>query len=162
MAKNIIKEIIIMLLLCLAIILILGVILYEYVPSNKILPEEVSYVTPQNIKEELKNSDSIEEDKVILTYEIDESDLTNYQKIKDYKPGKVNPFSTYEEKTEENQTQNGQNTTNNNSGSTNSDNSSSTGGSTQNSVQNTNTSTEGTYNIIFIKCTYKYMKIYNF
>ena len=145
MAKNIIKEIIIMLLLCLAIILILGVILYEYVPSNKILPEEVSYVTPQNIKEELKNSDSIEEDKVILTYEIDESDLTNYQKIKDYKPGKVNPFSTYEEKTEENQTQNGQNTTNNNSGSTNSDNSSSTGGSTQNSVQNTNTSTEGSY-----------------
>ena len=144
MAKNIIKEIIIMLLLCLAIILILGVILYEYVPSNKILPEEVSYVTPQNIKEELKNSDSIEEDKVILTYEIDESDLTNYQKIKDYKPGKVDPFSTCEEKTEENQTQNGQNTTNNNSGSTNSDNSSSTGGSTQNSVQNTNTSTEGT------------------
>lgn len=145
MAKNIIKEIIIMLLLCLAIILILGVILYEYVPSNKILPEEVSYVTPQNIKEELKSTDSIEEDKVILTYEIDESDLTNYQKIKDYKPGKVNPFSTYEEKTEENQTQNGQNTTNNNSGSTNSNNSSSTGGSTQNSVQNTNTSTEGSY-----------------
>jgi hypothetical protein len=145
MAKNIIKEIIIMLLLCLAIILILGVILYEYVPSNKILPEEISYVTPQNIKEELKNSDSIEEDKVILTYEIDESDLTNYQKIKDYKPGKVNPFSTYEEKTEENQTQNGQNTTNNNSGSTNSNNSSSNGGSTQNSTQNTNTSSEGTY-----------------
>ena len=145
MAKNIIKEIIIMLHLCLAIILILGVILYEYVPSNKILPEEVSYVTPQNIKEELKSTDSIEEDKVILTYEIDESDLTNYQKIKDYKPGKVNPFSTYEEKTEENQSQNGQNTTNNNSGSTNSNNSSSNGGSTQNSVQNTNTSSEGTY-----------------
>lgn len=145
MAKNIIKEIIIMLLLCLAIILILGVILYEYVPSNKILPEEVSYVTPQNIKEELNSSNSVEEDKVILTYEIDESDLANYQRIKDYKPGKVNPFSTYEEKTEENQSQNGQNTTNNNSGSTNSDNSSSNGGSTQNSVQNSNTSSEGTY-----------------
>lgn len=145
MAKNIIKEIIIMLLLCLAIILILGVILYEYVPSNKILPEEVSYVTPQNIKEELNSSNSVEEDKVILTYEIDESDLANYQRIKDYKPGKVNPFSTYEEKTEENQSQNGQYTTNNNSGSTNSDNSSSTGGNTQNSVQNSNTSSEGTY-----------------
>lgn len=145
MAKNIIKEIIIMLLLCLAIILILGVILYEYVPSNKILPEEVSYVTPQNIKEELNSSNSVEEDKVILTYEIDESDLANYQRIKDYKPGKVNPFSTCEEKTEENQSQNGQNTTNNNSGSTNSDNSSSTGGNTQNSVQNSNTSSEGTY-----------------
>lgn len=147
MAKNIIKEIIIMLLLCLAIILILGVILYEYVPANKILPEEISYVTPQNIKEELKNSDNVEEDKVILTYEIDETDLANYQKIKDYKPGKTNPFSTYEEKTEENQ--NGQNTTNNNSGSNNSNsssssnNNSSNGGSTQNSAQNT--SSEGTY-----------------
>ena len=51
MAKKIIKEIIIMLLLCLAIILILGVLLYEYVPSNKIIPEEVSYTTPQNIQE---------------------------------------------------------------------------------------------------------------
>ena len=50
MAKNIIKEIIIMLLLCLAIILVLGVLLYEYVPSNKIIPDEVSYTTPENIK----------------------------------------------------------------------------------------------------------------
>ena len=96
-------------------------------------------------KEDLNSSNSVEEDKVILTYEIDESDLANYQRIKDYKPGKVNPFSTYEEKTEENQSQIGQNTTNNNSGSTNSDNSSSTGGNTQNSVQNSNTSSEGTY-----------------
>ena len=49
MAKTIIKEIIIMLLLCLAIILVLGVLLYEYVPSNKLIPEEVSYTTPQDI-----------------------------------------------------------------------------------------------------------------
>ena len=47
MAKDIIKEIIIVLLLTLAIILILGVLLYEYVPANKIIPEKVSYTTPE-------------------------------------------------------------------------------------------------------------------
>ena len=39
MKKNVIKEIIIVLLLALAIILILGVLLYEFVPANKIIPE---------------------------------------------------------------------------------------------------------------------------
>ena len=50
MAKNIIKEIIIFLLLTLAIILILGVLLYKYVPSNKIIPETISYTTSENVK----------------------------------------------------------------------------------------------------------------
>ena len=53
--KNIIKEIIIVLLLILAIILILGILLYEYVPNNKIIPQQVSYTTPENVKEELSN-----------------------------------------------------------------------------------------------------------
>ncbi len=35
MAKSIIKELIIVLLLCLAIILVLGILLYEYVPVSK-------------------------------------------------------------------------------------------------------------------------------
>ena len=39
MAKKIIKEMIIILLLCLAIILILGLLLYDYVPTGKIIPE---------------------------------------------------------------------------------------------------------------------------
>ena len=39
MAKNVIKEIIIILLLALAIILILGVLLYRYTAYNKVLPE---------------------------------------------------------------------------------------------------------------------------
>lgn len=142
MAKNIIKEIIIMLLLCLAIILILGVLLYEYVPSNKILPEEVSYVTPQNVKEELKTTEGVEEDKVILTYEIDETDLANYQRVKDYKPGKTNPFSTYEEPKVENQEQNGQNTTNNNG--VNNGNSTSENTTSVTTQNNSNTSSNNT------------------
>lgn len=113
MAKNVIREIIIILLLCLAIILILGVLLYEYVPSNKMLPEKLSYVTPQNVKEELQSSDGVNEDGIILTYELEQSDLNNYQRIKNYKPGKTNPFSSYETQTQT-QNQSGGNTTTNN------------------------------------------------
>ena len=39
MAKTVLKEIIIILLLCLAIILILGILLYDYVPIAKVIPE---------------------------------------------------------------------------------------------------------------------------
>lgn len=48
--QNIIKEIIIVLLLILSIILILGIVLYEYIPNNKIIPQQVSYTTPENVK----------------------------------------------------------------------------------------------------------------
>lgn len=97
MAKKVIKEIIIMLLLILAIILILGVLLYEYVPSNKIIPDEVSYTTPEAVKEELSKSENVDNDEVILTYSVDSTDLNNYERINTYVPGKPNPFSPYNE-----------------------------------------------------------------
>ena len=97
MAKKVIKEIIIMLLLCLAIILILGVLLYEYVPSNKIIPDEVAYTTPEAVQEELSKSENVDNDEVILTYSVDSTDLDNYERINTYVPGKPNPFSPYNE-----------------------------------------------------------------
>ena len=51
MVKSIIKEIIIMLLLCVAILLILGVLFYDYIPSNKVVPCKIAYSTPENIQE---------------------------------------------------------------------------------------------------------------
>ena len=69
MAKNIIKEIIIVLLLAIAIILILGVLLYEYVPANKIIPEKVSYTTPENVKQELQIDPSVDDTQVVVTYQ---------------------------------------------------------------------------------------------
>ena len=107
MAKKFIKEMMIMLLICLAIILILGVLLYEYVPSNKIIPEEVSYTTPTAVQEELSKGENVENDEIILTYSVDSTDLDNYERINTYVPGKPNPFSPYSETTEENTIQNG-------------------------------------------------------
>ena len=117
MAKTIIKEIIIVLLLCLAIILLLGILLYEYVPMAKTIPNPVSYTTPENVKQELADSSSIDDSQIIRTYEVDSTDLNNYKRIQDYKPGKANPFSSYDP-TADNTTNstNGTNTTNATSG----------------------------------------------
>ena len=65
MAKIFIKEMIIMLLICLASILILGVLLYEYVPSNKMIPDAVSYTTPEKVQLELNKGKDVENDEII-------------------------------------------------------------------------------------------------
>ena len=136
MAKKVIKEIIIMLLLCLAIILILGVLLYEYVPSNKIIPDEVSYTTPTAVQEELSKSEDVESDEVILTYSVDSTDLDNYERINTYVPGKPNPFSPYETSGEDTD-QSGSSTGSGNSGTSTSTDTNNSGSS------NTSTSTGG-------------------
>ncbi len=135
MAKNVIKEMIIILLLCLAIILVLGLLLYEYVPTGKIIPEEVSYTTPSEIKEEINKGENVEDEQVILTYSVDSTDLRNYERINTYVPGKTNPFSSYDtSSTQGNNTTNGsQNNGNGSSSNTNSGN------------NNSNSSTGGTY-----------------
>ena len=141
MAKKVIKEIIIMLLLCLAIILILGVLLYEYVPSNKIIPEEVSYTTPADVQEELNKSENLENEQVILTYSIDATDLNNYERINSYVPGKTNPFSSYDTSStsgEENNS-NGSTSGSNSNANSSSSSSSNNSGSSSNSTDDTNT-----------------------
>ena len=145
MAKNIIKEIIIVLLLCLAIILILGVLLYEYVPTNKVIPEKVSYVTPEKVKEELNKADSAN---IITTYEynVEASDLNNYKRVSDYVPGKQNPFSSYN--AGQTQTTGGENTSTGSSSTTtgNSSNSANNNSNSNTSAgTNTNASSEGSY-----------------
>lgn len=101
MAKIVIREMMIILLICLANILILGVLLYKYVPSNKIIPETVSYTTPETVQEELSKSENVENDEIILTYSVNSTDLDNYERINTYVPGKPNPFSPYDETVEE-------------------------------------------------------------
>lgn len=128
MAKTIIKELIIILLLCLAIILVLGVLLYEYAPMSKTIPNPVSYTTPEEVQQELVATSEVDENKVIMTYEIDSSDLNNYARIQNYKPGKANPFAAYGSDTTSGNTTGNNNTT---TGTTNNSNSSQTGSSNE-------------------------------
>lgn len=117
MAKSIIKEIIIALLLCLAIILVLGILLYEYTPMTKTIPNEVAYKTPEDVKEELLSSSDVDDSQIVMTYEITASDLKNYTRVQNYKPGKANPFSSYETTEGNGSSTGGTNTSNNNSSS---------------------------------------------
>lgn len=95
MFKTVIKEIIIVLLLIIAIVLILGVFLYDYIPTNKIIPKVEQYQVPENIKSELQENINANETQTIITYEIDQGDLKIYEKGKEYRKGKANPFEQY-------------------------------------------------------------------
>lgn len=94
MAKSIIKEIIIILLLVIAIILALGVLFYDYIPTREVVPVPEAYTVPDTIKEELATEVSDFDNTPVANYEITESDLDLYEKTKSYDAGKVNPFSS--------------------------------------------------------------------
>lgn len=130
MAKNIIKEMIIFLLLALAIILIFGVLLYKYVPANKIIPEKVSYTTPENVKTELQTDENVDDSEVVVTYQIDSTDLSNYKKIQEYVPGKKNPFASVQQDNSTAGSNSNSGTTENSSSNNKSNTNSSTGTST--------------------------------
>lgn len=112
MAKSILKEIFIILLLCIAILLILGILFYDYIPINRVIPEREAYTTPDNIVQELSESIT-ETEKVEVTYEVTDADLNIYKQSSSYTEGKANPFAPYDEP-ENAQTNNNSNESSNN------------------------------------------------
>ena len=73
--KSVLKEIIIILLLCCAICLILGVVFYDYIPTNKVIPSTVEpYTTSNTIKEEI-NQEITEFQKQTIVMEITDSEF---------------------------------------------------------------------------------------
>ena len=98
MVKSVIKEILIMLLLCIAIVLIFGLLFYDYIPTNKMIPAKEAYITPNEVKEEI-NETITELEKTEISYEITDADLNIYKQSSSYKTGKKDPFSLYVENT---------------------------------------------------------------
>lgn len=94
MAK-IIKEIIIMLLICLISMLVLAVALYDYIPNRKVVAEVSTYTTSEEIEAQLADDIDSEEKEVVLTYEVTSKDLSSYEVTNEYIPGKANPFAAY-------------------------------------------------------------------
>ena len=119
MAKSIFKEIIIFLLLLVAIALILGILFYNYIPSNKTVPVALKqYELSEEAKEELKETMSQTSENIVKTYSIGDTDLSVYETNKDYNKGKVNPFEDYTTGTTSG-TQNSNTTDKNNTSTTN-------------------------------------------
>lgn len=91
--KTLIKQIFIILLLCIAIFLILAIIFYDSMPISVVVPNNVAaYKTPSEVKEEI-NQKIVEYSKQNVSFEITDSDLNLYKKNKSYDPQKDNPFA---------------------------------------------------------------------
>ena len=97
MGKVIFRETIIALLVSIAVLLILSVALYNYMPSNKVIPETVEYTPTKEIQEQLSSAVEDNSKEVIVTYEVTANDLDNYEKTNEYNPGKANPFAASSE-----------------------------------------------------------------
>ena len=89
-----IKEIIIMLLICLIAMLALAIALYQYIPSKKTVPVIAKYEASEQVQDLLEDNidKKSDNDRVILTYEVTKGELSGYQTTNDYIPGKSNPF----------------------------------------------------------------------
>lgn len=105
MLKSVIKEIFIILLLSIAILLVLGILFYDYIPINRVVPEREAYTTPDEVKNEI-SEDITESEKIEVTYEVTDADLNIYKQTGSYTEGKSNPFSL-ESTTAENNTNDG-------------------------------------------------------
>lgn len=123
MVKTIAKEAGIVILLLIAVILVIGIVFYDYIPNNKTVPAKIEeYTLPQEVKSELEESMS-EEQNIVRTYYIDSSDLSIYEASNDYDKGKANPFADYStDATTGNSASNSNNISNNNSNNNNTNN----------------------------------------
>ena len=93
--KKAIKEIGIFILLCLAVVIVLAIMFYNFNPSGKVVPSKVTYTAPEAVKEELQEATEKSEADIKLEdkiYTIEGTDLNVYKKNKSYDSGKVNPF----------------------------------------------------------------------
>jgi hypothetical protein len=142
MTKSIIKEIAIVLLLLAVMILIFGIIFYDYIPTNKTVPAKVQAYQPSNeIQNELKDSLNTETQNIVKTYTIDSSDLSLYESTDNYDKGKRDPFYSYN--TTATQTTN---STNTNASTTSNTTKTTTNTSSNTASSTTNTTSKNFYN----------------
>lgn len=138
MAK-IIKEIIIVLLICLISMLIFAITLYNYIPNRKVVAEVTQYQTTPEVQTLLADNIDSQENEIVLTYEVTSKDLNNFEAKNEYVPGKANPFAAATKSTTteggDGNTGNTSNTAGNNTGNT----------VTQEPIENTNTSTTNSF-----------------
>lgn len=94
MKKNIFKEILITLLIVVAVVLVLAVVFYQYIPSNRVIPSKVTaYQASEEVSKEIDEQENAELMEQQRTYEITDADLSMYKQNDSYRPGKVDPFA---------------------------------------------------------------------
>ncbi len=92
MLKSVIKEVFVILLLSIAILLVLGILFYDYIPTNRVVPTKKAYSTPEEVKNEIEE-EVTETEKIEVSYEVTDADLNIYKQTGSYTEGKANPFA---------------------------------------------------------------------
>ncbi len=91
MKNTIVKEIFITIILSLVIIITLRMVIFDFIPTEKILPEAIKYeseYTVKNVLRDIENSEKNGEEALLKIYKIESSELTDY-----VSSGKDNPFT---------------------------------------------------------------------
>lgn len=115
MIKSILKEGFIVVILMAAIVLLLGILFYDYNPTSKSIPKTVEpYKLSEEVQNEIGHDFESDSENIIKTYKIDASDLNSYEQIDEYNSGKINPFDGYSSEPEQGSSNN-TNSSNNNS-----------------------------------------------
>ena len=94
--KELIKNVCIGFLIIIALVLLLMIVFYNKISIGRVIPKVESYQLSEEAKKELESENSDENSEIVTTYELDASDLKNYEKTKEYNKGKKNPFAAEE------------------------------------------------------------------
>ena len=92
MLKTVLKEVFVILLLSIALLLILAIVFYDYIPVGVTIPTKEAYETPAEVMNEI-NDTTAESIKTEKTYEVTDSDLNIYKQKANYTEGKLDPFA---------------------------------------------------------------------
>ncbi len=101
--KKVIGNLFISFLVVIAIVLLTLVFSYDKLSISKVVPKVEAYQLDEEVKKEIEKENKEDEySEIITTYELDASDLKNYEKTKEYNKGKKDPFAPPETKSENN------------------------------------------------------------
>ncbi len=90
MKKSVVREILMIILLTLVIVITLKIVIYDFIPNKKKLPQVTTYIADGIILKTLNEIESNEEknESILKSYTIEESDLKGYV----LENGKLDPF----------------------------------------------------------------------
>lgn len=107
--SKLIKEIFIILLLCMIVIFTIGLLFYDVMPHKSEKIESIEYVADKNVTEAIKQIESNtgsdatndKDDSLLKSYSIKKEDLNEYASENYYETGKKDPFAEYSNPVEE-------------------------------------------------------------
>ncbi len=91
--SNIWRDLFISLLIIIFIVLVIFIASYNKLSINKIIPQSEDYQMPETMQKDMKEDKLEEAKEIVTTYYLDSSDLRKFEKTKEYKKGKANPFA---------------------------------------------------------------------